>query len=362
VASRDREDGALILSEFAGAASEMGEAILVNPYDVYGLAEAMRTAVEMPADEQRRRMRLLRRRVLEHDNLAWSRSFMEALDQAALRNATRCQLLREPLVGRLVERIAAARRVFLFLDHDGTLTPIAPRPELASPSADTLALLEAFRVLPSVSLSIVTGRSRAFCREHFDNLPVSLIAEHGAFIRPHGSRDWQVLVSAEEFEHIRPSILSLLELYCRCVPGTHIEEKETALVWHYRQAEPVFARSQALELSEALSKLLANTPFAAFQGKKNIEICPVAASKGRAIESILGTMEWRPEDALITIGDDKTDEGMHRVYPEHNIAIHVGAPNLFAKYYLEGPRDVLALLGDLYTRLRQASSLRADAR
>src|SRR6185312_13158341 len=56
VASRDDDDGVLVLSEFAGAAAEMGEALLVNPFDITGLARAMREASVMPTDERRHRM------------------------------------------------------------------------------------------------------------------------------------------------------------------------------------------------------------------------------------------------------------------------------------------------------------------
>ncbi|WP_136056648.1 trehalose-6-phosphate synthase [Microbacterium sp. K24] len=85
VATRIDNRGVLVLSEFAGAADELGSAIQVNPHDIEGLKEAIMRAVEMPPREQSRRMRSLRRRVLDHDVNAWSDSFLSAL--AAARNA-----------------------------------------------------------------------------------------------------------------------------------------------------------------------------------------------------------------------------------------------------------------------------------
>lgn len=85
VATRVDNRGVLVLSEFAGAADELGSAILVNPHDIEGLKEAIMRAVEMPPREQSRRMRSLRRRVLDHDVNAWSQSFLSAL--AAARDA-----------------------------------------------------------------------------------------------------------------------------------------------------------------------------------------------------------------------------------------------------------------------------------
>jgi trehalose 6-phosphate synthase len=79
VASRVDNRGVLVLSEFAGAADELGSAIHINPHDIGGLKDAIMRAIDMPAAEQGRRMRALRRRVREHDVEDWSREFLEAL-------------------------------------------------------------------------------------------------------------------------------------------------------------------------------------------------------------------------------------------------------------------------------------------
>lgn len=80
VASRVDNRGVLVLSEFAGAADELGSAIRINPHDIDGLKDAIMRAIEMPPAEQGRRMRALRRRVREHDVEDWSREFLDALD------------------------------------------------------------------------------------------------------------------------------------------------------------------------------------------------------------------------------------------------------------------------------------------
>ncbi|WOQ68571.1 trehalose-6-phosphate synthase [Microbacterium limosum] len=82
VASRIDNRGALVLSEFAGAADELGSALLINPHDIVGMKDTILRAIDMPGAEQGRRMRALRRRVFEHDVDAWSRSFLAALEQA----------------------------------------------------------------------------------------------------------------------------------------------------------------------------------------------------------------------------------------------------------------------------------------
>ncbi|GAA3925379.1 trehalose-6-phosphate synthase [Microbacterium soli] len=83
VATRIDNRGVLVLSEFTGASDELRQAVRVNPHDIEGMKDAIITAIEMPREEQSRRMRSMRKRVLEHDVDAWSRSFLTALERAA---------------------------------------------------------------------------------------------------------------------------------------------------------------------------------------------------------------------------------------------------------------------------------------
>ena len=78
-ASRVDENGVLVLSEFAGAADELTDAVLVNPYDVDGTADAIHRALTMDSAESRRRMRALRASVFEHDVHRWASTFLDAL-------------------------------------------------------------------------------------------------------------------------------------------------------------------------------------------------------------------------------------------------------------------------------------------
>ena len=83
VAARHDGDGVLVLSEFAGAADELTQALLINPHDIAGTKAAVMRATRMPRDERRRRMRALRRRVMEHDVELWAAGFLAALDGGA---------------------------------------------------------------------------------------------------------------------------------------------------------------------------------------------------------------------------------------------------------------------------------------
>jgi trehalose 6-phosphate synthase len=82
VATRADNRGVLVLSEFTGAADELRQALRVNPHDIEGLKDAIVDAIEMPRAEQGKRMRALRKRVLENDVTVWSQSFLRALENA----------------------------------------------------------------------------------------------------------------------------------------------------------------------------------------------------------------------------------------------------------------------------------------
>jgi trehalose 6-phosphate synthase/phosphatase len=79
VASRTDTDGVLVLSEFAGAADELTSAMIVNPYDVDGMADAIHMALTMPRDERRERMQKLRDHVMQNDVASWAASFLDRL-------------------------------------------------------------------------------------------------------------------------------------------------------------------------------------------------------------------------------------------------------------------------------------------
>jgi trehalose 6-phosphate synthase len=81
VACRFDDDGALVLSEFAGAADELRQAFLVNPYDINGMKARMLEAIEAAPRDLHKRMRAMRKTVAEHDVSDWASSFLEALSR-----------------------------------------------------------------------------------------------------------------------------------------------------------------------------------------------------------------------------------------------------------------------------------------
>ena len=86
VTARTDNDGALVLSEFTGAADQLKQALLVNPHDIDGLKDAIMTAVNMPQREASRRMRSMRKQIVDHDVDHWSADFLRALREDVVRD------------------------------------------------------------------------------------------------------------------------------------------------------------------------------------------------------------------------------------------------------------------------------------
>jgi trehalose 6-phosphate synthase len=84
VAARDDEDGVLVLSKFTGAAVELRDAQIVNPYDIHGVAEAIHSAFEMSREDRRERMERMRRQVMEHNIYLWAASVLGDLRELRL--------------------------------------------------------------------------------------------------------------------------------------------------------------------------------------------------------------------------------------------------------------------------------------
>ena len=86
VAARDDEDGVLVLSKFTGAAVELRDALMVNPYDIAGVAEAIHRGLEMNRAERRQRMQQMRRQVMEHNIYRWAANVLGDLREVRLEN------------------------------------------------------------------------------------------------------------------------------------------------------------------------------------------------------------------------------------------------------------------------------------
>jgi len=342
-ASRVDEDGVLILSEFAGAATELQGAVTVNPYDVQALAATIQRCLHMPVAERRARIRALRRRVCGHDVFAWAEEFLRRL-HAAREPQRRVSCLRpERSVSSFLAKIRHDNEIRLLLDYDGTLVPLARSPELAVPDRELLDLLERLATSRGIEVDIVSGRPRDSLARWFGHLPIGLWAEHGFWRRRAPGEDWDASVPlpAGWMDRVRP----ILEQFVDSTPGAHLELKTASMAWHYRAAARDFGSRQAHELRLLLGDLLSNQPVEVLEGKKVIEVRLRGVSKAMVVQRIQPEVGDRA--LFVAIGDDQTDDELFRALPPSAISIGVGHLPTAARFITDDHRSVRRLLSSL---------------
>jgi trehalose 6-phosphate synthase/phosphatase len=342
-ASRIDDDGVLVLSEFAGAAEELVDALMVNPYDVEGLADSMSRALALPLEERRRRIRALRACVQQSSIHRWAASFIERLDPSIVTGSIASPGPVPPVVSAVESaRSVSGGRITLLLDYDGTLVPYAPSPELAVPDANLLRLLASLAAHPLIALHLVTGRSRETADRWFGDLPADLWAEHGA-VRRRWNQSWEWLVpQAPAWKERARTMLAAITAE---TPGSLLEEKGAGLAWHYRLADQELAARQRSRIRDDVAEAFAGQPVELLEGHMVVELRPRGASKGLVARRIMD--ELRAPSHLVAVGDDRTDEEMFAALPETSTTIRVGDGATVARFRLADPRAVRRFLGAL---------------
>ncbi|MFG0318088.1 MAG: bifunctional alpha,alpha-trehalose-phosphate synthase (UDP-forming)/trehalose-phosphatase [Planctomycetota bacterium JB042] len=333
--------GVLVLSEFAGAAQVLADALLVNPWDTEGMADALETALDMHPRERRERLRRMAVQVESMDCKVWAERSIRRIVSHAERSALAAASipLRREVEERACSAFAAAERRLLLLDYDGTLREIMRRPEEARPTPELLRLLRGLAEVEGCEVHVVSGRPKADLDEWLGDLPIHLCAEHGYTWRAPGG-EWETIESLDLswLPHVRQVLTDVTHE----VPGTLVEEKSCGLAWHYRMAEMDYGRWRAHELLSRLQDDLADTAAEVLRGHRVIEVRALGVGKGRYARRRLDVGD-RP-GFLLCIGDDRTDRDMFRELPEDAWTVHVGQGDEEARYRLPSPPHVREFL------------------
>lgn len=340
--------GVLILSEMAGAAKELLEAIIVNPNNVQEIAEAIHSALTMPPEEQAQRNAAMRCRLQSHDLRRWATRFIDRLQETLhAANELSVRLLDETAVFRLLEDYGRGRQRLLLLDYDGTLVPFAADPAAARPDTEIFQTLHDLASCPENNVILLSGRDRHTLEAWLGDLPLTLVAEHGGWIRFEGKDHWTPAGSFPDGDWKR-DIRPILELYVERIPASLVEEKDFSLVWHYRKAEQESARICAGELLDILCNMTENMgSVRVLPGAQSIEVRDASISKGNFYKFFLASSA---ADFLLALGDDWTDEDLFSVLPKDAYSIRVGLHLSKARFNLPSIEDVHSLLYRLKER------------
>jgi trehalose 6-phosphate synthase/phosphatase len=344
VACKADSSGVLVLSEFAGAAAEMGEAMLINPFDEERTATVVARALAMQEHEQHDRMGALRGRVVRNNVFHWGDRFLAALEEAASARGRYADTQPQRVkISEIHEAYLRASHRLIILDYDGTLVPLADLPQQAAPPPAVLKLLASLAADSSNCVALTSGRRTRDMDQWFGMVEgLWLIAEHGAEFKQPGTSSWEKLRSPAS-ANWKSSVMPILEHFVDRTPGSFVEEKEYSLVWHYRLAEPEFGTWLANELVSMLEAMLAETELTATRGAKIVEVKPVWANKGEAFTRLQEAQA--PADFLFAAGDDRTDEDVFERMRDGAWTLHVGPGSTRAAFVVPDFEGVRRLLG-----------------
>jgi len=338
VASRTQNTGVLILSEMAGSSRELIDAIIVNPNNMLMMTEAIKQALNMPAEEQENRMVKLRKVVAKFNIKHWVKIFMDRLREVKELQQSLHTRYVSTLTTKAIYKIYAKtfKRIF-FLDYDGTLVGFNADPDKASPDRELYQLLQELAADPANKVVLISGRDYQTLEKWFGHIPVTLIADHGAWQKL--NNQWERVPALDA--QWKKSVYPVLETYADRTPGSFIEEKTYSLAWHYRNVGPGLGELRAGELMNNLRYITSDQGLQILPGNKVIEVKNIEINKGRAVTALLYGQQY---DFAMAIGDDHTDEDTFKAMPENSVTIKVGSNSSVAKYYLNDFKEVRNLL------------------
>lgn len=340
VASKRDNKGVLILSELAGAIDELPEAIRVNPNNTRSIKNGIKTALRMSNAEKRQRLIAMRRRISSYTVQRWAADFLELLNDIKQYQTEQNQKFLTPSVELVIkERFIAAEKRLIILDYDGTIRNFvsSPDPNKAKPPMKLKRLLYKIIAVPNTKLCIVSGRPKDALEKWFGDMPISLAAEHGAWVKI--DTTWMAVQST--FSEHKDAIKSLLRQYTDRTAGAEIEEKDYSIVWHYRNVPTELAYVRDINLQRDLQVILAGTDIAVHSGNKIIEVKPEQINKGEAVRKILTA---HSADFILCAGDDYTDEDMFNALPDYATTVKVGLGYTKATYQVPDVNAMIALL------------------
>lgn len=351
-ACRNDERGVLVLSEFAGAADELQEALLVNPHDIEGLKAMFLRAIHMPSEERQRRMRAMRHAVSSNNVQHWAEGFLGAVQSFAENRGAGSEGSggTEPInvssafvprrVADPLRRLATASTLIVASDFDGTLAPLVDRPSRARILPRAQLALDVLRDAPGVHVVLLTGRSLAGLAEtgiQSDGWIVS--GSHGAELSGLDAGGGGPL-TGEEASRL-DWITRRFERVLGREPGVRLERKPYGIAVHTRE---VADADHARELLAAAAELGSAAGFHVREGKQVREFAVRTTNKGDALRSIQSLL---PAGPILFLGDDVTDEDVFAVLRRDDLGIKIGDGETAATERVPDPQTAAAVLAQL---------------
>jgi len=346
LACQREKNGVLILSEFAGAAQELPNALIVNPYNINEVAQAIEQALQLSEKQKQKLVAPMKERVVKYDAGYWADSFFQ--DLAAQADWEQLPSLLSDTKNLSIEAISPllqAKSAAFFLDYDGTISELKRKPEDAVPNDEINELFTRLENQENLDIYLISGRKKEDMDQWFSRYPFNLIAEHGYYYRHHNAAEWIVFDTQADLSW-KNQIIDIFRLYAGMTPGSNIEEKTSSVVWHYRNSDPEFGTWKANQLVAELYEMLSNLPVEIHHGQKIVEVGSMQLNKGIVLGHFARLNKY---DAVLCAGDDETDESMFRYTDDAEMfSIKIGdGTDTMAKFRISGPKAFRAFLSEV---------------
>ncbi len=341
LATKRGKPGVLILSEMAGAAIELTDAIIINPNDTQEIEAAILQALTMPKKEQRIRLNNMQKRISTQTVKKWANDFVKELLYISKQNNEIFQkIVGKRQLSQIKKEYDQAYTRLILLDYDGTLSPFVKNPEDAVPSKELLNLLKKMTADKKNKVVINSGRNRQVLDKWFKGIDLDFAAEHGAFFKE--NHKWHKNV--QEKITWDDEILRIIEHTIDKTPRSRMEIKDSSLVWHYRNVDVWLAELRQKQLINALMGPASRLNLQIVPGNKIVEIKSPDFNKGSEVKRLLGKNNY---DFILAIGDDTTDEDMFHALPPGGVSIKVGHFSPTAKYRIPVQSSVIPFFENL---------------
>lgn len=245
----------------------------------------------------------------------------------------------------------SGKSIFLFLDYDGTLTPIADSPNQAVLSSETRTLLKKLKDSSRCKIAIISGRKLVDIKNRVGLDGVIYVGNHGLEIE--GPKIKFKSPISSRYLRLLQRIKGDLERKVYSISGVFIEDKGLILSLHYRQADEKDVPRLKTIFHETIIYYLVRDDLRIKPGKKVLEIRPpVNWDKGKVTLWLLARQCFALKDKVDSIpfyiGDDVTDEDAFQVLKDKGLTVRVGeSEDSHARYYVKNPNEVIALLEDI---------------
>ncbi len=341
VASLQDKKGVLILSEFTGAAKELNESIVINPYNIEEIANAIEEALNLPEPEQIRCNQAMQQRLQRYNVTFWANDFVNQLHEMYRMSVSSLKKKKftSQIQHDILERYRDAKHRIVVTNYDRVLVPFSGEFNSVEPTEFLKKIIAEITGNENTDLVINSGRSRKYLDKWLGDLDINMTAEHGTWVKDADTNKWTLMkkVSTEWKEEIMP----ILEMYNDRLPGASIEEKEYSVAWHYIKADVEQSSFISKELFDNLVSITHNMNIRVEYGSQAIEIYHAGIDKSEIVKYFLDKKKY---DFIFLIGNNWSDEELYRILPDHSYSVNIGNIYTDANFMIKDHSEALFFL------------------